>query len=333
MSRPKNDEFDLMIQAAWQYYVHGRGQEKIAQSLDLSRTKVNRLLSQARDNGLVKISVNHEMAETLALSDWISEHYGVDNCVLTPPMPEKDDTSPALEQIARQAVGLAAANILVRRCLASGSITVGVGGGRTVRDTLESIATLRKSDLVTLALVGTTLVDDGTSAYSLALSLATSTGGEAQTLPVPIYVGSAETCAVLRADPLINRILEQTARTDLNLLSCGPATAIASFSQRARLDPAEIAALEKAGAVCEIGGLFLAADGSEVRTSLSDRRLGVELEALRGADNIVVAAGSRKAEPLKAVMAAGLARTIVIDHAVAEKLTQSISKPKQPAQA
>lgn len=206
----------------------------------------------------------------------------------------------------------------------------GSAAGRTVRDTLDSIATLRKSDLVALALMGTTLVDDGTSAYSLALSLATSTGGEAQTLPVPIYVGSAKTCDVLRADPLIKRLLEQTAQTDLNLLSCGPAMASASFCQRARLDQTEIAALEKAGAVCEIGGLFLAADGSEVRTSLTERRLGVGIEALRGADNIVMAAGRRKADPLKAVMAAGLARTIVIDHAVAAELTRSISTPKAP---
>lgn len=328
MSRPKSDEFDLMIQAAWQYYVHGRGQEKIGQSLHLSRTKVNRLLAQARDNGLVKISVNHEMAETLALSDWISEHYNVETCVLIPPMPEDNAPSPALEEIARQAVGLAAANILVRRCLSSGPITIGVCGGRTVRETVNSIATLRKPDLVALALVGTTLVDDGTSAYSLALSLATSTGGEAQTLPVPIYVGSAETSDVLRADSLINQLLEQTAQTDLNLFSCGPATAMASFSQRARLDQAEITALEKAGAVCEIGGLFLAADGSEVQTPLTHRRLGVGLEGLRGADNIVLAAGPRKAEPLKAVIAAGLARTIVIDHTVAAELTRSISSPK-----
>jgi hypothetical protein len=46
------------------------------------------------------------------------------------------------------------------------------------------------------------------------------------------------------------------------------------------------------------------------------------LALVGGADAIVLAAGRRKAEALKAVIKAGLAKTIVIDMSVAEELAK-----------
>lgn len=322
MSRPKNDDQDLIVRAAWQYYVHGRGQELVAKSLDLSRTKVTRLLQQARESGIVKISLEHETVETLALGDWIAQRFGVESCVLTPPLPGDPEPSPTIEELSRQAVGIAAANLIARRCLNSKEIAIGLGAGRTVERVIESIANVSKSDLAALALVGTTHRDDGHSSYTLALRLAETTGGTATPLPVPLYMGSAETRAVVEADPTIQTLLAATARTDLNLLSCSAITFESAFAQRTGLTEGDCAALAAAGGVCEIAGLILDARGLPIDSALNRRRVGVSFEALRKAENIVVASGERKVGPLRAVLAAGLARTIVIDHAIAAELAK-----------
>jgi DNA-binding transcriptional regulator LsrR (DeoR family) len=322
MSRPRNDDRDLAIMAAWLYYVHGLGQEQVARALDLSRTKVTRLLSQARDTGLVKISVDHDLAETLALADWIAQRYGVERCIMTPPA-EFEATEPALrEQIGRHGVGIAAASFLTRRILDRGAIVVGVGGGRTLGKVMDAISSMSKSDLMAVSLIGTSWVDDGSSAYSVALRLAQTVGGQARTLPAPFLVGHATTRAALEADPVINAILALGARTDLNLLGCGSCEPGSTFGRVTAVSDADLEDAVRAGAVGEIAGYFLTAEGKAAPTALNERRVGVGLDALRAAENVIVASGARKVAPLKAVIRAGLARTIVIDQAIAIELAK-----------
>lgn len=322
MAPLRGSDQDLLVKAAWLYYVHGQGQEQVAKALHLSRTKVTRLLSHARESGIVKISVEHETVETLALADWIASRYGVENCILTPPLPEDPAPSAAIEAINRQSVGMAAANVLMRRCLSNRPMTIGVGAGRTVARVIDSIVNLTKSDLTALSLIGTTHRDEGISSYSLALLLSDAVGGKARTLPTPIYMGSPASRQALERDPVIAELLQATAQTDINILSCGPAKGDSSFSMRAGLTEEDGVILEKADVACELAGFFLKADGSFAETPLNDRRIGVSFETLKATDNIVVASGTHKAEPLKAVMAAGIAKTIVIDNALAGQLAR-----------
>ena len=51
-------EGQLMSRAAWLYYVGGLNQEQTSARLGLTRARVNRLLQQARETGLVAITVD-----------------------------------------------------------------------------------------------------------------------------------------------------------------------------------------------------------------------------------------------------------------------------------
>ena len=48
--------------AAWLYYVGGYRQEQTAKLLGISRLKVHKILAEARDLGIVKISIQHRFA-------------------------------------------------------------------------------------------------------------------------------------------------------------------------------------------------------------------------------------------------------------------------------
>lgn len=322
MSRPKLDEQDLVVRAAWAYYMHGHGQAEIAKALNLSRTKVTRLLSQAREAGIVRISLDHEMVETLALADWVSATYEVEEVILTPPLPHDPETSPTIDELSRRAVGMAAANLLERKAQTGGPVRVGLGAGRTIGRVVDAVANLTKSDLTVQALLGATHIDDGLSCYSLALDLARCTGGVAQTLPLPLFTGTGQSNAAMANDPMIARLIDTTAHTDFNILSCGPVAPSSAFSHRAGVSDLDMEDLMARGAVCEIAGLFLNESGAPVRTALDARRIGVAWEVLSDRPNIVVAAGAPKARALRAVMKAGLAQAIVVDHALVAELTR-----------
>lgn len=326
MSRPKNDDHDLEVMASWLYYVHGMGQEQVAKALSLSRTKVTRLLSSARDSGLVKITLDHELAETLALADWITQRYGLERCILTPPTTIAAEGPDLAETIGRQAVGIAAANVLMRLFANGKFSTIGVGGGRTMQKVVSSIRRQQGDGPTVVSITGTGSIDDGTSAYTMAQTVAEVLGGTARTLPAPMFLSDPATCAMLSRDPYIATVLRMSEATDLNILGCGGIGADSALHRASILSSADLESVRKAGAVCEIAGLFLKPDGALADTPFNSCRLGASFDALRKSSNIVVAAGRRKVEPLKAAIRSGIARTIIIDQEIAGQLVADMAR-------
>ncbi|HEY5814195.1 MAG TPA: hypothetical protein VIT23_16255, partial [Terrimicrobiaceae bacterium] len=129
------------IRAAWLYHVAGNTQEETAELLGISRVKVNRLLAEARDSGIVKISIEHRFARMAAVEEDIRRRYNLSFCRTTPPlqsnsrsrrtMPSRA-TLEAESPIKRRAVGIVAADLLRERLQADESSVIGVGFGRTI---------------------------------------------------------------------------------------------------------------------------------------------------------------------------------------------------------
>ncbi|HEY5365861.1 MAG TPA: sugar-binding transcriptional regulator, partial [Casimicrobiaceae bacterium] len=78
------DAQDMAVRAAWLYYVEGLTQEAIARAMNLSRTKVIRLLSAAREQGVVRIRIDAKGSEQLALERELIAAYGLDEVLVTP---------------------------------------------------------------------------------------------------------------------------------------------------------------------------------------------------------------------------------------------------------
>ncbi|MEL6922254.1 MAG: hypothetical protein AAFO77_14800, partial [Pseudomonadota bacterium] len=57
---------DDIARAAWLYYVGNLSQQEVSERLGVSRFKVLRMLADAREQGLVRISVEHKTSRTLA---------------------------------------------------------------------------------------------------------------------------------------------------------------------------------------------------------------------------------------------------------------------------
>src|SRR5690606_26537776 len=78
-------EDSLMVRVAWLYYVGGFNQEAAASRLGLTRARVNKILGEARESGLVSISIDHQNAGTLPMENELMHQYGLDFCISTPP--------------------------------------------------------------------------------------------------------------------------------------------------------------------------------------------------------------------------------------------------------
>src|SRR6266568_35371 len=52
---------ELIGRVAWLYYVFGLNQGEAAARLGLHRSRVNRLLAEGRDRGLIRVTINHSL--------------------------------------------------------------------------------------------------------------------------------------------------------------------------------------------------------------------------------------------------------------------------------
>src|SRR5690242_7874267 len=78
---PKSTEkLDLATRAAWLYYVAGNTQNEIAEKLQISRPVAQRLVAFAVEKNLIRVRVDHRIADCLSLAKALSDRYGLAMC-------------------------------------------------------------------------------------------------------------------------------------------------------------------------------------------------------------------------------------------------------------
>lgn len=306
-------EADDLLQVAWLYHVGQLSQEEVSRRLGMSRFKVLRLLAEARERGLVRVSIEHGTAPALALADRLAARFGLAE-VRVAPLPEG-----AGDDHARRVVGISAAGLLARLG-AGGPRTIGLGWGRTVAAMAESLAGLRNPGLRFVSLMGTMTRVSGTGPFDVTTRLAALTGGTALVLPAPFLCDSEEDARVLLRQRLVRETLEVARSAHHAVISLGECTPGALLFTSGVLSDADAAALLRSGAVADTTGKFLRADGSLADTDLNRRAPSIGIEELRAMDVTLLAAGRAKARATLAVLRADLVDRLVAD----EQLTRAL---------
>ena len=305
---------DDMVQATWLYHVGQMSQEEVSRRMGLSRFKVLRLLQDARDLGLVRISIEHGTTGTLALADRLIQHFGLTEAMVAPNT--GDDAAAG-----RRGVGQLAASWLAR-IGREGPVTIGVGWGRTMAAMADALTGLRNPELCFVSLMGSMTHTSATSPFDVCVRLAALTGARAVFLPAPFLADSAEDAALIRRQRLVREALDVARAADHMVISVGECTADALLQSSGILTPDEAAGLIAAGAAADTTGKFFAADGSLAATDLNLRAPSIELQDLHRSEVVVLSSGTGKAAALRAVLAAGFVNRLIVDEPLARALLQ-----------
>ena len=78
-------KIDKLIQVAKKYYYDGMTQNQIANELDLSRPMISKYLAEARELGIVTISIKSPLEGDNLVIDLLKERYGILGGILIPP--------------------------------------------------------------------------------------------------------------------------------------------------------------------------------------------------------------------------------------------------------
>jgi DNA-binding transcriptional regulator LsrR (DeoR family) len=315
MTHPRA-EHDDRLQAAWLYHVGRMSQEEVSTQLGISRFKVLRLLAEARDQGLVRVTLEHETTGTLDLADRIARTFALTEAQVAP-MP-----APASEDYARRAVGIVAAGFLARIGRGDAPLSIGVGWGRTMSAMAQAVTGLRNPGLCFVSLMGAMARTGDTTPFDVCTRLAALTGGSAMFLPAPFLTDREEDCRIILNQRLVRETLTAAAAAPYAIIGLGDCSPSALLSTSGILTDADEAALAAAGAVADSTGKFFRADGTLADTDLNRRSPSVGMEDLARADVTLLAAGEVKARATLAVLRSGIINRLIADEGLARKLLE-----------
>lgn len=309
------DQSDLIaVRVAELYYQEDKSQGEIGALLGITRWKVGRLLARAREQGIVRIEIVHPRARRLSLERALKERFALRDAVVVPTTDDEREVGGRVAQ--------ACADHLT--ALRPAPRTLGVSWGRTLSDVAERLPEgwARAVEVVQIN-GGVTVNRKPGTAASTAVTIAQKGGGHATLLPSPAILERPETKRAIESDRTVAAVLQQAALASAHLYSAGAADASSVHVDSGYLTTGDIAELVRKGAVGDVVGRYIDADGNVVDPALDERTVGLGLEQLREAVNgIFVVAGAAKRYVARAVVASGLCKTIVTDEATARYLLE-----------
>ena len=319
------EQRDMMARAAWLYYVGGLNQETTARRLGTTRARVIRLLAEARETGLVSISVNPATAGMLPVEEAIRTRFGLDFCHATPaigldnPTP---DAEPLLAGFALRAVGTAAAAHLRTHLAQTPRAIVGTGWGRTLGQMTLHLAGLTAPQARFISLMGSLTARSAYNPFEVVHELARATGGEGYVLPVPFIADSAEDRHVLLSQRTVTQALEIARSMTVGYISIGELTETSLLRQQEMISAAELAELRAAGAVGDTNGLFFDAEGRAVEHPLNRRTIALGFDDLRRGNTVALVGGTSKLDAARAFLKSGVPRGLIVDGDTALRLAE-----------
>lgn len=305
-------EQSLAIRAAWLHYAGGLTQAAVAKRLGVPSVKAHRLIARAVAEGVVKVSIDGEIVECVALEDRLCARYGLDYCEVAPDLGE--------EGLPLRALGLAGAGFLRREIERGEDPVVGLGHGRTLAAAVQQLPRFDAQGVRFVSLLGGFTRNYATNPHDVMYALAQKTGAQGYVLPVPFFANSEADLAVLLAQPGVRELFDLSNAASLKVVGIGTADAGAQLVASGMIEPHEIAEINAAGAQGEMLGHFFDARGRVLETTLSARTLSVSLDGPQGSRIVAIAGGEGKAGAIRAVLQSGRLAGLITDEATARSL-------------
>ncbi|GGD85774.1 sugar-binding transcriptional regulator [Paenibacillus nasutitermitis] len=310
MSEMNHERFRLLVKICRLYYEDGLNQQEIAKRLGISRPHVSRMLTAAKNEGIVRISINNPFSTEQELERTLIETFGIHDALIVDSPEARGDK--LYEQLGRTSAAL------LESVLKDGDI-VGVMAGRTVASVADEIYFAREGLQFVPLVGGWGSAGAAWHASSNTMTFASKLKAKYWLMHAPAVVASEATGALLRQEPEIGKVLDLAQRSRVAIVSIGEAGEQATMVTSGSFSAEDMAQLRAQGAAANLCGSFLDGDGQEMVYPGSGRFIGLSAGELRGIPNVIaVAGGLSKVEAITAVLRGRWIDILVTDAATAK---------------
>jgi len=298
------------------YYLQDLTMDAIARELRTSRSTVSRLLSSARDSGLVQIQIRSPLDSAPELERLIRGQYDVDVHVV--PVLDTLNEAETLERVAMQAARTIGP-------LVDSNAIIGVAWGATISAVSRHLTRKITHDSVVVQLngAGNMQTTGITYASDIMRRFGIAYGARVEQFPVPAFFDHASTKTAMWKERSVRRVLDLQDRMSIAIFGVGSIDSSYPSHVYAGgyLDEEDLKVLARSDVVGDVATVFFRADGSSDGITLNERSTGPSHEQLREVRRrICVVSGASKIDGLRGALAARLATELIVDEATARRL-------------
>jgi len=316
------DQIDLLVEIARAYYERNHNQDKIAQSLGISRSQVSRYLAKARKLNLVQVRIVAPGERAASLERALKRRFkSLKDAVVAAAFNLQPEPL-------RKTIGRACADYLSQKIRPGTRVCL--GSGRTLFEAINAIHPRRVPDVSIVQAMGSVgheamNIDFG----ELTRAMGQAFGARVYYLIAPAILGSGTAAALAAANPSIRESLQLARSADMYVVGIGSIESDLLFAQVGLIKNQEMDRLVRAGAVGDVCARFFDRHGQEVPSPFADRVVGIQLDDLRNCSlTIGVAGGSDKIAPLLGALHGGLLKVLITDEHTARSLLELDQTPQ-----
>jgi DNA-binding transcriptional regulator LsrR (DeoR family) len=312
-SNGSDDSFDAALAAriCWHYFKEGQTQELIAQQLNLTRKRVNRMLGEARERGLVQITIQRPLGSCSELEAGLVRIFGLRQAIVVP--------APIGDTDVRMMVGAAAGEYVSDHLAPAAAL--GISWGGTINAAAQNVRRRSGEGNRVVLLCGGLAESTSINPYDNASMMARALDARCYYLTAPMFAPTAELRDALLASEPVRSVLAMVPKLDLALLSAIDLTDQSKALEYSVISRNDWRSLRAAGAVGDICGHYLDANGNPVRHPLTTCVINPSLKSLQTIPLRVLAAGGKaKVAIIRAAIKARLCHVLITDESAAAAL-------------
>jgi DNA-binding transcriptional regulator LsrR (DeoR family) len=279
---------DLLTEIAVAYYQDGSTQEEISKKFGVSRAKIGRLLKQARDEGIVEITVKYHPVFSAKIEQRLVEQFGVKRALI------------ALDQVDEDAQRSQVAGLVsnyLAQTLKNGMV-VTVGQGRNVSAVAQYTGVISPRDCKFVCGIGGIHPRGGLfNADHICRQLAKKYGGTSETLYAPAYAETKDQKLAFMQNSTVKQTLDLARKADVAIVGIGDMSENSYMVDLGWFTADEVVQSRlQQGVVGDFAGYdFFDIEGETANTVMSDRVIGLGIEEFRPiAEVIAIAAENSK---------------------------------------
>lgn len=317
------EEIRLLTKVSKLYYEEEMRQDEIVARLNLSRSKVSRLLQQARDEGIVRITVFEPSGIYADMETKLEKRYRLQEVVVV------EAHQPDSQAVVSREIGAAAAGYLARTIQPDDII--GISWGSTLNEMVEDLEPMNLPDVQVVQIIGGLgRPESEMHATDLCRRMSRRLNCKMTLLPAPGIVDDQNTRAVFLSDSHVQRALKLFPQIKVAYVGIGsPSPFSVVMRDGSIITQAELDDLLKNDAVGDIALRYFDAYGQPTTAELDQRVIGIALAELTKVDRVVgVTGGPQKVTAILGALRGHLIDVLITDHITATQLLEDTSQSK-----
>ena len=304
-----------MARVAWAYHVEGLTQHEVARKLGVTRLRVNRALREARRSGLVRITFNSVYAACAELEADLSDRFQLKFAHVAPARSDSDDI--------QNLVGAALGGLLSELLSGPEIKLFGMSWGGTLNIATRYMSALDRPDLEIVSVMGGLTRGSDLNSFEITSRIAGLANARHSLFPAPLYAGSRSSRDIIMQIDVFAEVLNKIRSVDAIALAAGDMSGQSLLMRDGLPSDTSMQELCDAGAVGDLLGIVIGADGKPIGHPLNERVIGIGLDDLMPIPNVILAAGGLNKLPVvRALLGLNIVDTLVTDEVLARKLLE-----------